>query len=191
MNNITDVIIILGSLMPTLMFVLRTFAGLIGIYFVGNALYQYYILSNPQASKSIASNGVITVGGSTIQLFIGACLTGLAQGDAIHNIVSSMLGKDTFVIPPSMSIINTEVASFSVIQESLGIAIENIMVLIGSVAIVRGLMLARRISLGMAKESLSAVTAFLILGALCINIKDFAIMLDNTFGLHFSSFFFT
>ncbi|MFM2343847.1 MAG: hypothetical protein RLZZ210_455 [Pseudomonadota bacterium] len=189
MNNITDVIIILGGLMPSLMFVLRTFAGLIGIYFIANALYLYYSVSNPQISKSTVSGGTISVGGATIQLIVGAMLTGFAQGDAVHSIVSSMLGKDTFTMPSSMSIINTDSASFSAIQESLGIAIENIMVLIGSIAIVRGLMLARRISLGLAKESMSAVTALLILGSLSLNIKDFAIMLDNTFGLHFSRFF--
>ncbi len=189
MNNITDVIIIVGGLMPSLMFVLRTFAGLSGIYFVGNALYQYYLLSNPQANKTMAAGGFVSTSGATVQLCIGACLTGFAQGDAIHNIVSSMLGKDTFVMPPSMSIVNTESSSFAAVQQSLGIAVQNIMVLIGSVSIVRGLMLARRINLGLAKESLSAVTSFLILGALCINIKDFAIALDNTFGLHFSRFF--
>jgi len=190
MSNITVIITSIGSIVPAIMTVTKAFSGVVGLYFTGNSLYQYYSLSNPQSAKGMSSTFQPTVMGATIQLIIAAFLISFAQNSVVQNIISSMIGMDTFSIPASMSYVGNDNLSFIKIQQSLGSAIENIMVMVGSIAILKALLLARRISVGLSRESYAHVWTYTASGALAINIKDFASMLDATFGFNFSRFFF-
>jgi len=190
MSNIVSIVTSISSIVPSIMMLAKAFSVMMGIYFTGNSLYQYYVLSNPNSAKSMSNQYQVTAMGATVQLIVAACLISFAQDNSVQNIVSSMFGMDTFVMPAAMSYIKDNDLSFSQIQQSLGNAIENIMLMVGSLAIIKALMLARRISLGLSRESYSHVWIFLFTGALCLNIKEFASILDNTFGFHFSKFFY-
>src|SRR5687767_7578905 len=107
MSNITQITLAISSIVPTLMTLIRTFAGMIGLYLVGDALFKYYALSNPQAIKTSISGHQVSVIGATTQLIIASLLLSFASGDNIHSIISSMVGMDTFIMPPEMSIINS------------------------------------------------------------------------------------
>ncbi len=187
-GDITDVMIRVGTLTPIFMNILRGFSGVVGLYFVANALYQYYIISNPGASKTLPSGAIVTPSGATIQLIIGGMLAAFATSNNLQNIVSSLLVTDTFIMPASFSFVGSS-SSFLLIQQNLGAAIQHIMALIGSVAIVRALILTRRISLGLSRDSISHAIYYLIFGGFALNIKQFAEILDTSLGLNFSHFF--
>ncbi len=190
-SDITSILVAVSKIVPSIMMLLKTFGGIVGIYFVGNSLYTYYAVSNPANARALSSNQQPTVLGATFQLVIGALLVSFSQELALQSIVSSILGFDTFVMPSSLSYTGT-LSSLSVtdIQKSIGLAIENILALVGSVAIVKGLLVCRRISLGFSREPFGHVVGYVIAGAACLNIKQFALMLDNSLGFNFSSLFF-
>jgi hypothetical protein len=188
MSNISDIMIRVGELSPIFMHLLRGMSGFTGLYFVGNALYQYYMLSNPLANKTLPSGAMVTPSGATIQMIVGGFLGGFATNNSLQSIVSSLFFTDTFVMPASFSLVGSS-SSFFLVQQTLSVAIEHIMALIGSMAIVRALILTRRISLGMSRDPIGHAIYYLVFGAFALNIRQFAEILDNSFGFNFSHFF--
>jgi hypothetical protein len=193
MNSIIDILIKLSELSAPIMLIIRSLCALAGIIMVGNSLYQLYVLSNPQASKTVSPNSSVSVTGAIIQLIIAALLISFSSSNNILGIASSMVGFDsnTFTIPGSLSNIggNANVANFTGIRSIVSQGIQAILGFVGVVAIVKALFSIRRIGMGLSKESMVSPLFFIISGSLCLNIVEFCAILDTSLGVNFSRFF--
>lgn len=185
MPSLATVVNNLGELAPIILMVVQSFCMLAAIYLTGHALYQFYLLSQPNgAAKAKSAMAPL------VEIIVAACLLSLSQDIIMQGIIASWLTDNTTFSMPQQFSISDNTSSISELKLALGSAVENIMFLTGTLAIIKGLLILKQMNYGETKSGLSAVISHFVFGAFSLNLRLTIGLLDNSFGFTFTQLLF-
>lgn len=191
MNNYPDllsILINLGGAIPPLILAMQTMTGLMGVYLTMVGLLELWGSSNEGSSKFLAGSRRFTFAGGISNLFVGACMIGLATLDVVNIFSRTMTGD--FVTSQLLSYDSTG----NGLSEKAAIAthvIYMIMQVVGFVAFIKAFLTLNRHYNGDTRQNLGHVFGWLIGGFVCWNAQWFIGVLNNTIGFDLIGLFFS
>jgi hypothetical protein len=182
--NLSNIIVKFGQLTPAILSIIQALAGMLAIILTIRALFAFYKMT--QEIQSSQTKGIM---GPLTELVVAGILFSLSQGLVVQNIVANFTTQVQFKMPAQFSLLPNE-QNMQSLRVALGLAIENIMFLVGTVGIMRGLLILKRMSYGEQNYKMSSVLSYLISGSLALNINTIVSIFDNGLGTRFGEILF-
>jgi hypothetical protein len=181
--DLSVVITNFGQLTPSILLIIRAIAGMLAVVLTIHALFKFYRMSQenqPQQNTNIM--------GPLVELIVAGVLLALSTDLVVQNIVANLTTQVNYQMPPQFALSSNQ--SLSELRRAVGLAIENIMFLVGTIAIIRGLLVLKRMSYGDQNHKIGAVLTYLIAGSLALNINRVVRIFDSALGVRFSEVLF-
>lgn len=181
--DLSHIVANIGNAVPAFFLVVRGLCGAMAIFFVIHACMQFYKMSQNYTQQGSPM-------GPVVELIVAGLLSSLSMDNHVQSIVANIVTSTNFQMPQQFSMMGSSGFEMQGLHSALGAAIINIMFLMGTVAIVRGLILLKRLSYGDTKHHLSSVFTYIISGAFALNIETMVGIFDTSIGTHFSDVLF-
>ncbi len=183
--QLSQFVVHLAALVPTLLMLLRAFCFLMGIILTGHALYQWYALSQAAGQYQMQQGNVMA---PFVEIIVAGFLLALARDIVVQKIIASWVSSTNFQMPASLSYQAQD--SISGIRMLIGLALENMMFLTGTLAIVRGLLVLKNSAYKKGQASVGVGMSYLLFAAFALNFKATIGLIDGGFGFQMSKFLF-
>lgn len=168
-----------GSQITPIIMMLQAVAFLMGVYLTGNALIEFYGVSNPNTLKYVAGGDRFSVGGGITQLFIGAILIAMSTLEMVGILSRSL--TDDYVNSRFLSY-TAHNATFDEQRMAALATILGIMQIVGFVSMVKGWMTLNDIAHQKTQASKGIAFGWMIGGICAWNFKWVTDVINCTFG---------
>jgi len=186
MGDLMSVLVRLGDVVPSMIMLLQSIIGLIGLWLTSGALVELWGAHNPNANKYLAGNRQFSTASALVQLVIGGVLAAMSTLQLV-GVLSRTLTEDF----ASSRFLTYTPADNSFDEQRLAAmaAILGIMQVVGLIAMVKGWLTINSHVKGQSKTGYGMAFAWLIGGVICWNFKWFTDVLNCTVGFNIIGIF--